>query len=231
MLSVGGRGRTNILEKTLGRDTSRYRSHSRSRSHLTGDRRSNVSHGDKPDGMSVGDNASFVAPRGSWDDDDYSSDEDEENQDIEELWFPGGHADIGGGWENELNETPLSHVPLVWIVHEARKAGLELDEEKMANLDCLDNYDPEPKATNLPKFELSTSAGEEVDLTNAGESKSNVEALLIDTASNGRIHDCLRYKQGLPWGSVLRWQIMEWMPFRRLDLGEDGTWKPIRWYL
>ena len=47
------------------------------------------------------------------DSDDESSDGDEEDQDIEELWFPGGHADIGGGWALKEGEVPLSHVPLV----------------------------------------------------------------------------------------------------------------------
>jgi len=49
-------------------------------------------------------------------------------QDIEEVWFPGGHSDIGGGWCRSGNETwMLSHVPLVWMVHEAIQAGLEFD--------------------------------------------------------------------------------------------------------
>lgn len=49
-------------------------------------------------------------------------------QDIEEVWFPGGHADIGGGWGKSEKETwMLSHAPLVWMVHEAAKAGLEFD--------------------------------------------------------------------------------------------------------
>lgn len=38
-------------------------------------------------------------------------------QDIEEVWFPGCHADIGGGWEKAKGEKwSLSHMPLVWLV-------------------------------------------------------------------------------------------------------------------
>lgn len=49
-------------------------------------------------------------------------------QDIEEVWFAGGHADIGGGWTKQNEEKwMLSHAPLVWMVHEAAKAGLEFD--------------------------------------------------------------------------------------------------------
>ncbi len=50
------------------------------------------------------------------------------SQDIQEVWFAGGHADIGGGWPKAIGEKwMLSHAPLVWMVHEAEKAGLPLD--------------------------------------------------------------------------------------------------------
>lgn len=49
-------------------------------------------------------------------------------QDVSEVWFAGGHADIGGGWKRCTGETwPLSHAPLVWMIHEAERAGLRFD--------------------------------------------------------------------------------------------------------
>lgn len=46
-----------------------------------------------------------------------SDDEDEQaEQDIEEVWFPGAHGDIGGGWDLPEGEEPLSHGPLIWMV-------------------------------------------------------------------------------------------------------------------
>lgn len=48
---------------------------------------------------------------------DNESDDDElDEQDIEEVWFPGAHGDIGGGWDLPSDEEPLSHGPLVWMV-------------------------------------------------------------------------------------------------------------------
>ena len=49
---------------------------------------------------------------------DADSDDGDENaeQDIEEVWFPGAHGDIGGGWDLPAGEEPLSHGPLVWMV-------------------------------------------------------------------------------------------------------------------
>ncbi|KAK8015624.1 hypothetical protein PG991_008512 [Apiospora marii] len=45
------------------------------------------------------------------------------------------------------------------------------------------------------------------------------------------IHDSLEFGGGLGFSQVLSWKIMEYMPFRRMDLQADGSWKPIRWPL
>lgn len=52
----------------------------------------------------------------------------DKRQDIEEVWFAGNHGDIGGGWGRSNGEGwMLSHLPLLWIVAEAEKAGLRFD--------------------------------------------------------------------------------------------------------
>ncbi|OGM46394.1 hypothetical protein ABOM_004787 [Aspergillus bombycis] len=44
---------------------------------------------------------------------------------IKQVWFPGSHADIGGLVPLDPDESwSLSHIPLVWMVREASKAGL-----------------------------------------------------------------------------------------------------------
>ena len=50
------------------------------------------------------------------------------NQTIEQVWFPGVHSDIGGGYA----ESALSDITLDWMMNRARDAGLELDAEAMA---------------------------------------------------------------------------------------------------
>ena len=42
------------------------------------------------------------------------------DQDLVELWFPGVHSDVGGGYA----ETDLSDGALSWMIHEARNQGL-----------------------------------------------------------------------------------------------------------
>lgn len=49
------------------------------------------------------------------------------NQSVEQVWFPGVHSDVGGGYP----ETQLSDIPLRWMLDEARAAGLALDGDVM----------------------------------------------------------------------------------------------------
>jgi len=213
----------------------RYRRHSRAHSHVT--HSSNASAKDVHLGFALNDqearsrsrtsmgghDGASLAPLPDWDTDD-SSDGDEDDQDIDELWFPGGHADIGGGWEATEGEHPLSHVPLVWIVREAQRSGLAFDEEKMDALNCLDNS--VAGVNNMPAIEVSDSTGgEKVESGGC----STFHQILHDTAHKSLLHDCLRFNTGSPAGAVIRWRIMEWVPFRRLDLCDDGKWTPIRW--
>ena len=138
----------------------------------------------------------------------------EQKQDIDEVWFPGCHADIGGGWPNRSGEAwSLSHVPLVWMVHEAERAGLRFDRSRMAKLHCcpdaLDEYGKEDHE----------------------EMNQHFHSAIHESGCRGFIHDCLQYGAGLSRLSVLSWKIMEYLPFRRMDLRPDGSWKPIRWPL
>ena len=194
----------------------RYRTHSRSRSRSPGAR--SLSPGAR----------SFDVPS------DDESVGDEEEQDIEELWFPGGHADIGGGWKLKEGEIPLAHLPLVWIVLEARKCGLQFDEEKMRVMGCLDDDEEEMDnaAEFLPKIEVSGSPGEnggEVDGIGDRAGEMTFRDRILHCATKSAAHDCLTFGQGLPALGMLSWQIMEWIPFMRMDLRDDGSWKPIRW--
>ena len=50
-------------------------------------------------------------------------------QDSLEVWFPGCHSDIGGGYKRE--ESGLSQLSLIWMLAEAKAAGLKFNE-KMA---------------------------------------------------------------------------------------------------
>ena len=184
-----------------------------------------------------------------------TDEEDEEDeaipQDIEELWFPGGHGDLGGGWILEEDDTPLSLVPLVWMVREAQRAGLEFDSEQMLKLKCCDDnltMDDEASAEgppvrppmpdiqitgastgdifNSPRREVSTP-GWAPGLAPPEAPKSVFKKTLEYAMTNSILHDVLLFGSGLSTSQVLAWKCMEYMPFRRMDLRPDGSWKAI----
>jgi uncharacterized protein (DUF2235 family) len=53
-------------------------------------------------------------------------------RDVKEVWFPGVHCDIGGGYAEA--ESGLSKLALEWMLKEAKSAGLLLDTAKMAQI-------------------------------------------------------------------------------------------------
>lgn len=135
-------------------------------------------------------------------------DEDDEVQDVQEVWFPGSHADIGGGFSKEDGEAwQLSHTPLVWMVQEAQRAGLEFDHEKLQLYNCLGEEHLDPSLT--PHFRDA----------------------LDNSSAKGALHDRLAFGTGLSAVSVLAWRAMEYIPIRRASLTERGTWEIVHWPL
>ena len=54
---------------------------------------------------------------------------DDKERDIKEVWFPGTHCDVGGGFQEA--ESGISKYPLEWMVNEAAKAGLLINERRL----------------------------------------------------------------------------------------------------
>lgn len=215
----------------------RFRSRSRSRSRQKS----------KPSGYAASVGSDQVSINGSAESD---SDDEDENalQDIEEVWFPGGHADIGGGWPpDEPERLSLSHGPLLWMVREAQKSGLVFIPEKLRELNCLYEAESDTQGRrgavhmmSLPQIEVNddivpdtkgpSDGGGPTDTSSSDYHKRFLETL-ESSCTRGRIHDCLSFGQGLPMGTVISWKLMEYLPFRRMDLRKDGSWKAIRWPL
>jgi uncharacterized protein (DUF2235 family) len=56
-------------------------------------------------------------------------------QDVQEVWFPGDHSDVGGSHR----ETALADVSLHWMVNEAYEAGLRVDLASYSQIVPNDN--------------------------------------------------------------------------------------------
>jgi hypothetical protein len=133
---------------------------------------------------------------------------DDGSQDLQELWFPGGHADIGGGFQRETDEEfQLSHAPLVWMVQEAQRAGIEFDQEKLYKYKCLEHWEEDPSAS------------------------THFREALRQSSTEGLLHDRIGFGEGVSPLSVLAWRLMEYLPIRRSDMQPDGSWKMVSWPL
>lgn len=65
---------------------------------------------------------------------------------VQQVWFRGGHGDIGGHFFRGQNGSrPLSNIPLVWLLERAADCGLQLPEGWQARFPC----DPAAPMTDL----------------------------------------------------------------------------------
>lgn len=139
------------------------------------------------------------------------------------------------------------------MVREAQKAGLEFDEQKLEALNCcheddmpsvvqtqdqvptieVDPASPLPIEGDLNTSSAFTSYTDDKNILphHQEHSDSDFHRHLHCAATQGRIHDVLQFNNGASSAGVVSWNIMEYLPFRRMDLQEDGTWKAIRWPL
>ncbi|KAI1203287.1 hypothetical protein F5X97DRAFT_318423 [Nemania serpens] len=189
----------------------------------------------------------------------YDDDSDDEEQDIDEIW--GGHGDVGGGWEILRDSKSASHVPLVYMIRQATKAGLNFDASKLSEMGLSEALSSADDNTNsarsnhvedvsVPDIHIDvsspspTEAPEDVnqiernwghfkiqDFDGSGGARPPPFHEMMHRAHVARIHDSLEFSSGLGTIPVLSWKFMEYLPFRRMDLQPDGSWKPIRWPL
>lgn len=169
-------------------------------------------------------------------------------QDILEVWFPGCHADIGGGWPLEEGEdASISRLPLVWMIREAQRAGLKFDQTELrkANLIPDESIEDGPyhdaresqarqsqMNVNVPQLEVDGRPVDAAGSPTGNPSRSNnFYTEFLRGATHGKSHDSLQFGQGTGAGAVMAYQMMEHIPFRRMDLQPDGSWKPVRWPL
>jgi uncharacterized protein (DUF2235 family) len=55
-------------------------------------------------------------------------------QDVLQMWFPGAHCDVGGGYPEAENEAGLSKIALKWMVEEAQAHGLRFDAARKRDM-------------------------------------------------------------------------------------------------
>jgi uncharacterized protein (DUF2235 family) len=75
-------------------------------------------------------------------------------QDFQELWFPGVHGDVGGGYAEK--DGGLWRVPFDWMLTEAAKAGLLVNPDRLHKV--LNRTPPSEHPWDDPQHESLTAA-------------------------------------------------------------------------
>nr|POE79514.1 uncharacterized protein CFP56_07579 [Quercus suber] len=156
--------------------------------------------------------------------------ENDATQDILEVWFAGnGHCCHNSRiLANSDGRSAWRHRRRLATGEKARLAGLPFDEDKLEASGLL--VGDVARQADAPLLRLD---GMPLPRTNSIETAPMINTeedwALLETKT--KLHDSLAFGGGLSWTAVLAWQMMEWLPLRRMDLQPGGDWAPISWPL
>ncbi|KAM7186234.1 Uncharacterized alpha/beta hydrolase domain (DUF2235) domain containing protein [Rhypophila sp. PSN 637] len=163
--------------------------------------------------------------------------EDHEHEDIKEVWFPGCHGDVGGGWPADKNSAfDMGQSMSFW--------------DRVKNLFSTRQPDHASKYLDKGPFQMSDIplAWMIKEIEAVGEKEPHAAVhwrpeLLArfkkrckkkekkEQALTGIIHDSLKYGYGTGFFKVLFWKFLEYLPIiTRLEFEKD-EWVNVRFPL
>ncbi len=127
-----------------------------------------------------------------------------------EVYFPGNHGDIGGGWKASLDNQVLSSVSLRWMLAHAIKYGVRFQPQSISQW-----------SSDHPPISSFLSPNHDVLSFSSKSPDSRSDIVLPEFPIKlfaGRGEESFLY--------VLFWWILELIPFLRItEIQEDGYWK------
>ncbi|KAK3395059.1 hypothetical protein B0H63DRAFT_408362 [Podospora didyma] len=168
------------------------------------------------------------------DDDDHAGEED-----IKEVWFPGCHGDVGGGWpataDNPLDSgapmTTWQRVKNFWTSRKANTLASAANKYLDAGPFQMSDI---PLAWMIREVELVGRQDEgaalrwKPDLLDRFKRRFQRKK---KQALTSLYHDSLAFGYGTGFFKVLFWKFMEWLPaIKRWEL-EGDTWRNVRFPL
>ncbi|KAI1377391.1 hypothetical protein F4677DRAFT_56044 [Hypoxylon crocopeplum] len=138
-----------------------------------------------------------------------------DHEDIKEVWFPGCHGDIGGGWpaavdnplDNSEHMTVWQRVKNFWTTRRAKDPSKDVGTDPFQMSDI-------PLAWMIRELELVGQKDPPAALkwcTTAHGFKRRFQKRK-EQALKGFMHDSLRFGYGTGFFTVLLWKFMEWLP-------------------
>ena len=140
-----------------------------------------------------------------------SSEETDEN--IKEVWFPGCHGDVGGGWpasghdnhEDDTKITSWQRVKSFWTTRKPKAASENVEKDAFQMSDV-------PLSWMIRELELVAEANPKAAVKWSKNADGYKKRFKKDTsqmqALKGYIHDSLRFGRGAGFGTVLLWKFM-----------------------
>ncbi|KAF4976447.1 hypothetical protein FZEAL_6885 [Fusarium zealandicum] len=143
-----------------------------------------------------------------------------DHEDIKEVWFPGCHGDVGGGWpsveDNALDNnkagamTFWQRVKNFWTSRKAKEASKNINEDRLQMSDI-------PLAWMIREVELVGEKEPEAAVKWCHSLKQFKKLIndkvKRDQAYTGFIHDSLSVGCGTAFFKVMMWKFMEFLPF------------------
>jgi len=125
----------------------------------------------------------------------------EEGRDVQQVWFPGSHSDVGGGYKEDL----IADITLCWMAGEAIKAGLSLDEDYLrgcfvGSKKLTLHFESGGSKVNRMQALVKTDTTGEVTMSNMEQNFLYHPSLWAEVTEhpNGRIHQAYFGKPGEP---------------------------------
>ncbi|KAK1092451.1 hypothetical protein LTR48_004319 [Friedmanniomyces endolithicus] len=112
-----------------------------------------------------------------------------------ELWFAGQHGDTGGGWTLGPGEhRPASDLPLIWMLGEARNAGMPFDEDRLQASGLLFHDLTQPAEVPVTRPGDQALRQSHSVISNGPKMCSEEDVDRLETAT--KLHDSLAFDGG-----------------------------------
>jgi hypothetical protein len=155
---------------------------------------------------------------------------DPENEDdIKEVWFPGNHGDVGGGWPAsppDAGHRPgeASHgkgIPF-WFTHRATTASKDVKKDDFQLSDV-------PLAWMIRELELvgEKNSGAAIKWSPNKKGFHTNFRKKIDQAKHGFMHDTLRFGYGSGFFSVLLWKFLGMLSLLSIVISQSHFPVPV----
>jgi uncharacterized protein (DUF2235 family) len=144
-------------------------------------------------------------------------------RDLRQVWFPGVHSDVGGGYPEA--ESGLSKFPLQWMIEEASAHGLQIDSDRVSLVLGLRGHGYVQADPNSPSHESLTPSWKLLEYVrlprwnattrrrtwqaNHGARRQIPDGAVVHDAAWDR--DSGRYAERLPAGAI-RLSQATWSP-------------------